>query len=124
MKKHDFILIIGIVLIAAISFVFYRYMPRENGASVEITIDQKLYKTLSLNKNTSLSIPSSGNHTNHLVIKNGTAYITAADCPDKLCVHQKKISHNGETLICLPHKVVITVKSKDKSNKTPDSIAS
>lgn len=124
MKKHDFILLIGVVLIAAISFVFYHYIPRENGAFVEISINQKIYKTLPLDENRTLDIPSSGNHNNRLVIKNAKAYITSADCPDKLCVHQKKISHNGETLICLPHKVVITVKSKEKSKKSLDSIAS
>ena len=34
----------------------------------------------------------------------------SADCPDKLCVHQHAISANGETIVCLPNKVVAEVK--------------
>ncbi|CCZ53222.1 putative uncharacterized protein [Clostridium sp. CAG:75] len=34
-----------------------------------------------------------------------------ADCPDKICVHHKGIRSNGETIICLPHKVIVTIQS-------------
>jgi hypothetical protein len=35
--------------------------------------------------------------------------MTQADCPDKLCVHQKAISATGETIVCLPNKVVVEI---------------
>ena len=44
-----------------------------------------------------------------------------ADCPDKLCVHQKAISKNNETIICLPNKVVVQVTSGEESEF--DSVA-
>ena len=44
-----------------------------------------------------------------------------ADCPDQLCVHQKAISKDRETIVCLPNKVVVEVKSKTESEF--DSIA-
>lgn len=53
--------------------------------------------------------------TNILQIKEGKADMTEADCPDKLCVHQKAVSKNGESIICLPNKVVIEVKSSEQS---------
>lgn len=42
--------------------------------------------------------------------------MTSADCPDHLCVKQKAISKGGESIICLPNKVVVTVKSDMKSD--------
>ena len=33
-----------------------------------------------------------------------------ADCPDQLCVHQKAISRTGESIICLPNQVVVSVQ--------------
>jgi hypothetical protein len=34
-----------------------------------------------------------------------------ADCPDKLCEKQGKISKNGQSIICLPNKIVIKINS-------------
>ena len=31
------------------------------------------------------------------------------DCPDKICVNHAAISKKGETIVCLPHKVVVEV---------------
>ena len=36
-----------------------------------------------------------------------------ANCPDKLCIHQGKISKNGETIVCLPHGLIVEIKSDD-----------
>ena len=84
---------------------------------MEITIDGERYQTLSLSKNTTIELPA-GNGSNILTIRDGAADMTDADCPDQLCVKQKAISHTGETLVCLPHKVV--VKVINNSNETED----
>ena len=44
-----------------------------------------------------------------LVIENGACAITEADCPDKLCVGMGKIHYSGQSIICLPHQVVIAI---------------
>lgn len=53
---------------------------------------------------------------NLLVISGGEAFITDADCPDRLCMKQKAISGKGESIICLPHKLVIQVEAKEESD--------
>ena len=53
--------------------------------------------------------------TNRLKIRNSTADMTEADCPDKLCVNQRAVSKNGESIICLPNKVIVTVDSSENS---------
>ena len=47
---------------------------------------------------------------NVIEVKDGYADCTDADCRDGLCVDQKKISRKDETIICLPHKVIIEIE--------------
>jgi len=48
------------------------------------------------------------------VIRDGKADMKEADCPDKLCVHQKAISAENESIVCLPNRVVVTVTNSKK----------
>lgn len=50
---------------------------------------------------------------NLLVIQNGYCYITEADCPDKLCTRQKIIRSTGQSIVCLPHHLSVTVEGKE-----------
>lgn len=117
LKRADILLFAGILLLAFCCFAGYHLFFQKDGAAVEITVDGKSVKTLPLNKDTRYKIKTPEGHQNILKISNGSASITDADCPDKLCVYQKKISKKGETLVCLPHKVVVSVisSSQDKS---------
>lgn len=115
MKKNDLYLT-GIILLAALAITTgYLLFFREDGANAQITVNGEVYRTIPLDQDTTLTIPSDGGHTNILTIHDGYADITDADCPDRLCVHQKKISKKGETLVCLPHKVVISIISGKQS---------
>lgn len=109
MKKADFILIAIILLIGVGLFAGYRTFYQQAGSSVEILVDGKLYKTLSLSEEQSQEILPEDGGRNLLTIRNGYADMVEADCPDGLCVRQAKISHQGETLVCLPHKIVVKV---------------
>ena len=57
---------------------------------------------------------------NVLVISEGAAYVSEANCPDGICAAHKPVSHNGESIICLPNKVVIKVVTTEEL--TPDII--
>lgn len=123
MKKQDIILIGSLLLIGIAMLACYRLWYHTPGGSIEITINGTLYQTLSLSEDTTIRLPAD-NGSNVLTIQNGCADITEADCPDKLCVKQKKISHAGETLVCLPHKIVVTVtNSTHDSKNTLDGVA-
>jgi hypothetical protein len=53
--------------------------------------------------------------TNILRIENGVAYLTDANCPDQLCVHQGKISMTGQVITCLPNKLTVSVYGTEES---------
>lgn len=119
-KRNDILLITGIFLMAIIAFCGYHLLYSKGGDTVEITVDGTLLKTLPLDTDTSYTIQTK-NGINELEIKDGSVNITEADCPDKLCVHQKAISKQGETLVCLPHKTVVSIRSSKKA--TLDGVA-
>ncbi len=107
--KNDIILLLILAIAGLCVTGGYRLLHRTTGDTVTITVDGRTYRTLPLSVDTTLDIPGADGGTNHLEIKNGHASITEADCPDKFCVHQTSIRHNGESLVCLPHKVIVKV---------------
>lgn len=48
--------------------------------------------------------------TNILVIEDGEAWLSEADCPDLLCVKQGKVRYTGQTITCLPNRLTVTVE--------------
>ena len=56
---------------------------------------------------------SLNNGSNILVIKEKKAYLIEADCPDKLCVKQGKISKCNQCITCLPNKLTVTIESNN-----------
>lgn len=119
--RRDLILI-GVLLAAAflIWLIITRMQPAA-GASAVVTVDGDVYGTYPLSQNQEIPIMKGEKRTNLLVIKDGKADITEADCPDRLCVHQKPISMTNETIVCLPNKVVVSIEGSTESGI--DSIA-
>jgi len=117
MKKNDWFLAAGVIF-AALAFMLFNYFViHSDGAKVIVSIDGNEYGSYMLSEEQDIDI----NGTNLLVIRDGKADMTQADCPDKLCVHQKAVSKEGETIVCLPNKVVVEVTGADESEL--DSIA-
>lgn len=111
MKKRDIILIASILAVAIALFLIVE-LTKEEGAGVVVKVDGVEVAEYSLSKNG--TYPLNGG-TNILVIEDGRAYLSDANCPDKLCVHQGKISRTGEVITCLPNKLTVTVFGAEES---------
>ncbi|MBR7073307.1 MAG: NusG domain II-containing protein [Eubacterium sp.] len=116
MKKNDFILI-GIILVTAACIFAVLHFGVKGGAFVNVEADGKIIQSYSLSEDIETVIKTGTNDTNTLVIKDGCAYVSEASCPDKICVHHRKISKNGESIICLPHKLVISISNKSEAQQ-------
>ena len=93
-----------------------------SGSEFRILVDGETYGEYSLDEDQEIEVVVDGKVTNIVTVKDKKADMTDADCPDKLCVMQKAISNENESIICLPNKVVVEVtKSEEKSEY--DSIA-
>lgn len=111
MKKKDLLLIAIVLCIAGAFWLGRNLLSKDGDEMVRVTIDGETYGEYPLTENQTIKI----NDTNVLVIEGGSADVTEANCPDHLCVHQKAISKDGESIICLPNKVVVEVQSDEQS---------
>lgn len=111
MKKNEILIIAGILFVALLSFLIIEF-TKEEGAYVVVTVDGVEIDRYSLEFEGEYSLNGG---TNILCIKDGEAYLVDANCPDKLCVHQGAIDKSGETITCLPNKLVVTVYGADNN---------
>lgn len=115
-RKNDVILIAALTLTFALIGACLLLLGKQ-GDTVTVTVDGKLYGEYPLARDTAVEILSESGH-NLLVIRDGAALVEDASCPDGICAAHRPISRNGESIICLPNKVVISVSSE--SENEPD----
>lgn len=120
-NKNDAIFLKVAAAATVILLVVSFFLKGAQGAQVVVTVSGETYGTYSLWKEQEIQIVIDGVTTNLLVIKDGKADMTEADCPDKLCVHQAAISKNNEMIVCLPNEIVVQVTGSEESEV--DSIA-
>ena len=104
--KNDALLILVFAVIS-LSVLLCISVFKKSGDYVKVTVDGKVEYFI-LTQNLEKKIVTGGNE-NLMVIENGKVYIKSASCPDKICVLHKPISKTGETIICLPNKVVLEI---------------
>ena len=119
MKKNDFILIAILLLLAVAGIALFTAL-QSGGDTVLLLIDGREEARFSLSAAVERQVVTSAGE-NTLVIADGKAYISAADCPDGICVAHRPISKVGETIVCLPHRVVVKVV-RDGSVTAPDIV--
>lgn len=118
--KKDWILIgslLGIALIAAFCLQFFT----AQGTQVVATVDGQEVGRWLLSDSVDQVIETESGR-NRLIIEEGKASIAEADCPDGICVKQGNISRTGQTIVCLPHKLVIEITGKAEE-KGLDAVA-
>lgn len=119
--KRDIILVLVMLVAAMMALLIINYGVKKKGTYAVVKVDgQELYK-LELDKDTTIDVAGYQGGLNRIEVKAGKVSMTEADCPDELCVKTGKISRTGETIVCLPHRVVIEIKSTQGEN-TIDSV--
>ena len=108
LQKNDVLFLSATALLLAAVLAAMLLFRGKSGKQVVITVDREVFGTYPLSQDNVVRIDT-GTSVNELTIENGTAKMTEADCPDKLCMHQKAISRERETIVCLPNKIVVTV---------------
>ena len=120
--KRDIFLIAAFLCVALIIYAFL-YLSSYEGDIVIVKVDGTVVKELPLNQDDEFTVPGYHGGINSIIIRNGSVLASDADCPDKLCVKTGKINRAGETIVCLPHRVVVEIKSNSVSdNDNIDSV--
>jgi len=107
-KKADIFVICFILattLLATGAAAFFK----SDGHTVNITVDNEPYGSYSLFESREIEVVTD-NGSNSVIIQNDKAYMAAADCRDKICLSHSEISKSGESIVCLPHKLIVEIK--------------
>ena len=107
--KNDIILIFSVIVVAVTALLIY-FLNMEDGNYVVVNVNGEETARYSLSEDYETEIITEGDNTNKLVISNGKASVSNANCPDKICVSHREISNVGESIVCLPHKLVISIE--------------
>ncbi|MCL2678066.1 MAG: NusG domain II-containing protein [Clostridiales bacterium] len=113
MKKADLLLLAGILLISGLALVFV--LGGSPGAQVKIVGAQgKILGVYALNEDRTIEIDEGG-CMNIIVISGGQAQMSHANCPNQLCLRQKPIGKTGQSIVCLPNKLLLMIEGGDPS---------
>ena len=110
-KIRNDVILVTVILIIAVAGLLFINATKVQGNRVVVKIDGEVTQSYSLSENAEFEIKTGKNNENInvVVIENGKVRVTEADCPDGICQEYRPISYVGETIICLPHKVVIEI---------------
>ena len=106
-KKRDIVLA-AVLLILGITGVLIVKYGLKSGNTADIYIDDKLVQTIDMSVDDEYAFQTDKG-SNTVEVRNGAVSMKSADCPDKVCVRMGTKNRNGETITCLPHKLVIEV---------------
>lgn len=112
-KRRDVILFLVLVILGAGSFILIKNNLKP-GNEAEVYVDGSLVQTIDMARD-DIYVFDTSYGTNTVVVEGGEIRVSEADCPDKICVNMGSVSRSGETITCLPHKLVIEVHN-DKKN--------
>ena len=106
--KNDILLVLALLLLAGAVWGALHLLKKQGGEAV-ISVDGQIVERLPLDSDTSVTMNTEDGHFNTVTVENGRVRVSEADCPDRICVRQGWIQYAGESIVCLPHKLVVTV---------------
>ena len=115
MKKEDAlkksyrldVIIISAILLFSLALLLIVTLTKESGEIAVVEIDGATVAEYSLSQNGEYALNGG---TNVLVIENGYAYLNYSNCPDHTCEKTGRIQYVGQTIVCLPNKLTVTIK--------------
>ncbi|MEW6041938.1 MAG: NusG domain II-containing protein, partial [Elusimicrobiota bacterium] len=108
----DYLLAILILFFSAASLFPFKKNNRSFRNFALIYKDDSLIEKLDLSTEKKLDI-----HGAKILIRNGGIEITSSDCPQKICAHTGRITRPGQTIICVPKKMIIEITGAGKKAK-------
>lgn len=119
MTKGDKVLIFVVVILTLLSLGFIKRQAFSNeNKFISIQVNGKEIKKIIFDKKiVDKEIPIKSEYGFNLVeIGDERVRVIEADCPDKIDVKQGYISKIGETIICLPNRLVVEIKGVEKGD--------
>lgn len=107
------VIVISAILAITLLLLLFSFLLRSKGNTVVVEIDGTVVCSYPLSEDG--VFPLNGG-TNTLIIENERARLENSDCPDHTCERTGKIGFVGQTIVCLPNRLSVTVKGEAKDS--------
>ena len=108
--KGDIILAVSLIVLCIVLFAFS--FGKEQSLKAEIYVGGEKVHSVALS-DVQESYTINENYCQLLVEKDGVSFVFS-DCSDKLCIKRGKLKNQGDTMACVPEKVVVILKADGK----------
>ena len=129
-RKADIVLFIVLIIIGLAASAALTLSHGEAGSSAKVIIESggDLYARYPLAEDRSVKVPapvsSQHDHYNVVVISGGKVSVTEASCKNQVCVKHGPISRSGESIVCLPNRLVVRIENGSEEGGGYDSVTS
>lgn len=123
LKPGDILIILFLVISSFLPLLIFSWQQSQTSdLEAVLRVDGQEIRRFSLAENyqESYEYYTADGDYNLIEVQDGKIRIAEADCRDQVCVRRGWASKNGETIVCLPHKLVLEVRGMKGSE--PDSI--
>jgi len=112
MRKGDRLIFVVLLIVGAIMLYNHYFQEKTPGNIAVVTIDGEIVERFDLSKNLPDYLVETENGYNLLSFADGMVRVIEADCPDQICIHFGWIKNVGQTIVCLPHKMVVRIENE------------
>lgn len=119
-RPFDWVIVLGLLVVCLAPYVvFTRQQAQENAAAPKTVLtavvshDGQVVRRIQLTGHTGTTTYRyrDGAAENVIVATGAAIAIVEANCPDQVCIRTGTIQAAGQTIVCLPHKLLVEITS-------------
>ena len=108
-NRYDAV-VAAIVALLAVAVALWFYLPKTQSGELTVVISTggEEAERVKLNNFTETTVTHNG-YTLRITADGSGVRVADSDCPTQDCVHTGTITRAGQSIVCLPHQVVVEV---------------
>ncbi|WP_455258263.1 NusG domain II-containing protein [Peptoniphilus asaccharolyticus] len=123
MKKGDYIVVALILFLStSIFLVSKNNLVEAAEKQVVVSVNGQIEGKYTLSDKEQLYTIDNKYGKNTFAITNDGVHMVESSCKDQICIHMGHITRAGESIICLPNRLIISLENKDSSNKNSEEV--
>lgn len=111
LKKRDLLILLAVFLLAAAAWLFWRATASSEQNLAVITLDGAEIRRIDLETEPDgvFSLQQEYGVPVSFEVKEGAIRFVNVDCPDHICEDEGFVSLEGQTAVCMPNRVALSI---------------
>jgi len=102
------VLLIAAVVLSSVAVLIRSWRAATPDAVVQVQVSGRLVEVLPLDRNRTVDVPAAGGEV-EITVQDRRVRISQSDCPKRICVRSGWISRPGQTIVCVPRKLLVQI---------------